>query len=88
MHEIIKQNVRTPDFVFGDLAAQVSSCRTGGEALVNNCRSHNLVNIENIADEIVTRSEHATREAIRKLPAGTFRGESQFDTPGGERAWY
>ena len=84
LHSIIKHNVRTPDFVFGDLAAQVSSCRSGGEALLNICRSHNLSDIEDVADEIIMRSENATREAIRKLPAGTSHGESRFDTPGGE----
>jgi len=84
LHDIIKHNVRTPDYVFGDLAAQVSSCRTGGEALINICRTHGLDDIEAVADEIISRSESATREAIRKLPAGTSHGESRFDTPGGE----
>lgn len=84
LHNIIRHNVRTPDHVFGDLAAQVSSCRTGGEALINICRSHQLRDIEVVADEIITRSETATRAAIRELSAGTFHGESQFDTPGGE----
>jgi N-methylhydantoinase B len=84
LHDIIRHNVRTPDFVFGDLAAQVSSCRTGGEALVNICRSHRIGDIEDVADEIISRSEAATRDTIRKLPGGTFHGETQFDTPGGE----
>lgn len=84
LHDIIKHNVRTPDYVFGDLAAQVSSCRTGGEALINICRTHNLADIETIADEIITRSEKATRDAIRRLPAGTTHGVSRFDTPGSE----
>ena len=84
LHEIIKHNVRTPDYVFGDLAAQVSSCRTGAERLVAICRTHKLPNIETLADEIISRSEAATRQAIRKLRSGTSRGESKFDAPGGE----
>ena len=38
LHDIIRCNVRTPDHVFGDLAAQVSSGRTGGERLLTFCR--------------------------------------------------
>jgi N-methylhydantoinase B len=39
--------------------------------------------IERLSDEIIARSENATREAIRALPAGTWHGESRFDVPGG-----
>lgn len=84
LHDIIRHNVRTPDYVFGDLAAQVSSCRTGGDAVINMCRMHGLADIQALADEIISRSEEATRSAIRRLPAGVSYGESHFDTPGGE----
>jgi N-methylhydantoinase B len=84
MHDIIRHNVRTPDHVFGDLAAQVSSGRAGGEQLITLCRRHGLQDIEAVSEEIISRSEAATRRAIRALPAGTWHGESQFDVPGGE----
>ena len=83
LHDIIRHNVRTPDHVFGDLAAQVSSGRTGAERLVGFCRQHALPDIEELSDEIINRSEAATRRAISALPAGTFVGESSFDVPGG-----
>lgn len=83
LHDIIKHNVRTPDHVFGDLAAQVSSGRSGGERLIALCKRQGLTDIEELADEIITRSEEATRRAIRALPAGTWHGESRFDVPGG-----
>lgn len=84
LHQIIKSNVRTPDHVFGDLAAQVSSGRAGGERLNALCDRHGLDDIEGLADEIITRSEKATRDAIRALPSGTWHGESRFDVPGGD----
>ncbi|HEX7201049.1 MAG TPA: hydantoinase B/oxoprolinase family protein, partial [Dongiaceae bacterium] len=43
-----------------------------------------LDDIEAVADEIIGRSEAATRRAIRALPAGTWHGESRFDVPGGD----
>jgi N-methylhydantoinase B len=84
LHDIIRRNVRTPDHVFGDLAAQVSSGAAGGERLVAMCKRYGLEDIEELADEIIRRSDEATRAAIRKLKPGTYHGESQFDVPGGE----
>lgn len=83
LHDIIRHNVRTPDHVFGDLSAQVSSGRSGGERLIALCERQGIDDIEALADEIISRSEEATRRAIRALPAGTWHGESRFDVPGG-----
>jgi N-methylhydantoinase B/oxoprolinase/acetone carboxylase alpha subunit len=83
LHDIIRHNVRTPDHVFGDLAAQVASGKTGGERLVALCRRQGLTDIEELSQEIIARSERATRQAIAALPAGTYHGESRFDVPGG-----
>ncbi|MGE0503460.1 MAG: hydantoinase B/oxoprolinase family protein [Rhizobiaceae bacterium] len=84
LHRIILRNVRTPDHVGGDLAAQVSANRAGGEALVELCRNHGLADIEQLSDEIIDRSERATRSAIRALKPGSWTGETEFDIPGGE----
>ena len=54
------------------------------ERLIGMCRRYGLPDIEQLSDEIIRRSEEATRAAIRKLKAGTFVGESKFDVPGGE----
>ena len=84
MHDIIRHNVRTPDHVFGDLAAQVSSGRAGSDRLIALCKRSGLDDIETLSEEIISRSEAATRRAIRALPAGTWHGESRFDVPGGD----
>jgi N-methylhydantoinase B len=84
LHDIIRHNVRTPDHVFGDLAAQVSSGRAGAEHLIALCKRQGIADIEALSDEIIERSEAATRRAIRALPAGTWHGETRFDVPGGD----
>lgn len=84
LHAMIRRNVRTPDAVFGDLSAQVSSGKSAAERLVAMCRRHDLADIEGLSDEIIGRSEQATRTAIRALKPGTYHGESKFDVPGGE----
>src|SRR5262249_30356077 len=83
LHNIIRHNVRTPDHVFGDLAAQVSRGRAGGARLIVLRQSEGIEDIEQLSDEIIARSENATRTAIRALPAGTWHGHSRFDVPGG-----
>lgn len=84
LHEMIRRNVRTPDAIFGDLSAQLSSGKMGGERLNAMCDRYRLDDIEQLADEIIARSEKATRDAIRELPAGTYQGETSFDVPGGD----
>lgn len=84
LHEIIRRNVRTPDHVFGDLAAQVSSGRLACTRLSALLDRQGYDDIERLSDEIVGRSEQATRQSIRRLKSGTFRGESVFDVPGGD----
>lgn len=84
LHHIIRRNVRTPDAIFGDLAAQVSSGKTGGERLNAMCDRYGLDDIDRLAEAVIGRSQTATREAIRKLPSGTYSGETSFDVPGGD----
>ncbi|MGE5203589.1 MAG: hydantoinase B/oxoprolinase family protein, partial [Acidobacteriota bacterium] len=84
LHDIIRHNVRTPDHVFGDLAAQVSSGRVGGERLLALLARHGLGDIDALSEEIIARSEAATRASIRALTPGTYHGESRFDVPGGD----
>ena len=84
LHQIIKHNVRTPDALFGDLSAQLSSGKMGEERLNALCDRYQLDDIEELAKEIIDRSEQSTRADIRKLPAGTYHGETSFDIPGGD----
>jgi N-methylhydantoinase B len=84
LFSIIKRNVRTPDALMGDLGAQVSSGMIASERLNALCDRYGLEDISELADQIITRSEKSTRDVIRQLPGGTYRGQSSFDVPGGE----
>src|SRR5688572_23334727 len=52
LHAMIRSNVRTPDAVFGDLAAQVSSGRAASDRLIGMCRRYGVPDIEKLSDEI------------------------------------
>ena len=85
LHDVLRHNVRIPEQLFGDLSAQVSSGRTGADRLIRLLATHGLDDIDDLAEEIISRSEEATRASIRKLTAGTWHGETTFDAPGGEQ---
>lgn len=74
--EIINQNIRVPEQGMGDIWAQVSGCRTMGERLQSLLE---VVSLEDLGAEVRHRSEVAMREAISKIPDGTYYSQVQHD---------
>jgi N-methylhydantoinase B len=81
----ILSNVRQPDHMAGDLHAQMASGEVGAQRLAALCDQHGLDDIEDLADEIISRSEAATRASIRELPAGTYHSSALLDLADGSR---
>ena len=81
--KFILSNVRQPDHMAGDLHAQMASGEVGAQRLRSLCDRHDLDDIEELADEIITRSEAATRASIRELPAGTYPASAILDRADG-----
>jgi N-methylhydantoinase B len=82
--EIVRANVRTPDETIGDLYAQASANSVGAESLVRLMEEYSLDSIDDIAAEIMDRSELALREALRALPEQTCTSEMTVDGFGDE----
>ena len=70
---MIRQNVRIPDTVIGDLNAQIAACNVGVRRVSDLTASvgHNALPV--LFETLLQRSETMTREALRKLPEGTYR---------------
>jgi N-methylhydantoinase B len=79
----ILSNVRQPDHMAGDLHAQMASGEVGAQRLEALCDQHGLDDIEDLADEIITRSEEATRAAIRELDSGRYEASATLDLADG-----
>jgi N-methylhydantoinase B len=81
----ILSNVRQPDHMAGDLQAQMASGEVGARRLLALLEQHDLADIEELTDEIINRSEAATRAAIKELPSGTYSSKAELDLADGSR---
>ena len=81
---IIWRNVRYPDLIFGDLNAQVACGRTAADELVVLIDMYGRdVILEAMAD-LLDLAESQTRDAIAKIPDGTYRFTDWLDNDGVE----
>nr|WP_244197127.1 hydantoinase B/oxoprolinase family protein [Amycolatopsis coloradensis] len=76
---LIRANVRTPEETIGDLYAQVTGNEVGAASLVRLLEEFALDSLDDIAAEIMNRSEWALRDALAKLPDGTYTSELVTD---------
>lgn len=84
LEQVIRANVRTPDETMGDLFAQVSGNQVGARSLLRLMDEFDLADIDAVAAEVMDRSERALREAIERLPDGTYRAAMDADGFGEE----
>ena len=76
---IVRANVRTPDETVGDLYAQTACNDVGARSLTRFMDEFDLDDVEPLSREIISRSERAMREAIRRIPNGTYRHQTWSD---------
>lgn len=81
--KFILANVRQPEHMAGDLHAQMASAEVGATRLNALCDAHRLDDVEALGNQIIERAELATRDAIRRLPAGTCEASSILDLADG-----
>jgi N-methylhydantoinase B len=79
---MIRQNVRIPDVVMGDLNAQLAACTVGARRLseLSGSLGHNQAGA--IFDELLDRSEEMTRKALQAIPPGTYKFVDYNDNDG------
>lgn len=70
---MIRQNVRIPDTVMGDLNAQLAACMVGARRVSELSASLGRDTAGAIFEELLDRSEAMTRAALRQIPPGTYR---------------
>jgi N-methylhydantoinase B len=79
---MIRQNVRIPDTVMGDLNAQVAACTVAARRLAELADGYGHNQLASIFDELLQRSETMTRKALSAIPEGTYRFVDYLDNDG------
>lgn len=80
--EIIRWNVRTPEQVLGDIRSQVAANHVCAIKLTEMLEEEGLDDIDDLATQIIEVTERSMRDAIAKLPEGTYRFEGIIEAPG------
>ncbi len=84
LFRIIKMNVRVPDIVIGDLEAQLAANVITERRVQEFMDANRLDRLDDLFEEIWSRSDQAMAQAIGAMPDGTFTGEVEtdgFETP-------
>lgn len=80
--KLLRLNVRIPDTLIGDLNAQIAGCQIGARRLAELTAAIGADSLAAIVDELLARSEAMTRDALRAIPAGTYRYVDWLDNDG------
>jgi N-methylhydantoinase B len=69
---MIRWNVRTPEEVTGDIRSQVAANHVCARKIIEMMTEEHLDTLDDLADEIISRTEISMRAAIEKIPDGTY----------------
>jgi N-methylhydantoinase B len=73
--DMIRWNVRTPDEVIGDIRSQIAANHVCTEKICQMLQDNDLEDLDDLADEVIGRTEKSMRESIGKIPDGIYRAE-------------
>ncbi len=79
---LLEKNVRLPRDVFGDLNAQITSCRLGEQRLQRLAAKYGLTAVQAAMTGVLNRSERMARAEIASLPDGDYTFEDYLDNDG------
>jgi N-methylhydantoinase B len=82
--EMIRWNVRTPDKVIGDIRSQIAANHVCSQNICRMLDEYRLEGLDELADEIITRTENSMREAVRKIPDGVYRSSGIVEQMAGK----
>ena len=80
--ELIRWNVRTPEEVTGDIRSQVAANHVCARKVVEMLADEGLDTLDDLADEIIERTEKSMRAAILKIPNGVYPYEGVIEGAG------
>jgi N-methylhydantoinase B len=82
VRRIIEKNVRVPDRVLGDLAAQYAACKVGERELGRLYARYGREAVRVYTAELLDYAERLTRREIARWPRGTYTFTDHLDSDG------
>ena len=79
---MIRQNIRKPDLLLGDLSWQLASLDVGAAAILRLARRYGAAAMLEAGNRILAMSEAGMRAAIARMPDGTYEFEDFLDDDG------
>ncbi len=79
---MIRWNVRTPKEVTGDIRSQVAANHVCAQKIIEMMEDEGLDTLDDLADEIISRTEISMRSAIKKIADGTYAHEGIIEGAG------
>ncbi len=79
---LIRWNVRTPEEVTGDIRSQVAANHVCAQKVIEMLEDEGLETLDDLADEIIDRTEKSMREAITGIPNGVYPYEGIIEGAG------
>ena len=79
---LIRWNVRTPEEVTGDIRSQVAANHVCAQKVVEMLEDEGLDTLDDLANEIIDRTEKSMREAIARIPNGVYPYEGIIEGAG------
>ncbi len=80
--ELIRWNVRTPEEVTGDIRSQVAANHVCAQKVIEMLEDEGLDSLDDLADDIIDRTENSMRAAISKIPDGVYPYEGLIEGAG------
>jgi len=83
--DMIRWNVRTSDEVVGDIRSQIAANHVCAEKICQMLKENDLDSLDDLADQIISRTEKSMREEIEKIPDGIYKAEGIIEQMKGQK---
>jgi N-methylhydantoinase B len=81
--DMVWWNVRTPEQVIGDIRSQIAANHVCSEKIIDMMKDVGLGTLDDLADQIIERTERSMRNAIEDIADGIYRYEGLIEGAGG-----
>ncbi len=77
--QIVRDNIRIPDLVVGDMNAQIAAAQIGAQRYLDLVRHYGRDTVSGAYEDLMDYSERMMRRAIRDIPDGVYSAETFID---------